>query len=52
MVNEQVLVSPAPSVAFHTTVLVPFGKFEPEDKPLVLNDVGGGVQLSDAVGAV
>ena len=50
--NEQVLVRPAPSVARHTTVFVPFGKFEPEAKPLVFTTVGGGVLLSAAVGVV
>jgi hypothetical protein len=50
-VNEQVLVKPAPSVAFHTTVLLPFGKAEPLVKPLVFTTVGG-VQLSVAVGVV
>ena len=52
-VNEQVLVKPAPSVAFHTTVFVPFGKAELLANPLVFTTVGGGtMQLSVAVGVV
>ena len=49
-VKEQFFVKPAPSVAFHTTVFVPLGKAEPETKPLVFITVGGGEQLSEAVG--
>ena len=52
MVKEQVFVRPTASVAFHTTVFVPFGKVEPLAKPLAFTTVGGGMQLSEAVGVV
>ena len=51
-VKVQLLVKPTPSVARHTTVFVPFGKAEPLGKPPVRSTVGGGAQLSKAVGAV
>ena len=51
--NEQVLVSPTASVARHTTVVRPFGKFEPLPAPAGLcSIVVTPGQLSDAVGEV
>ena len=52
-VKEQVLVLPAPSVAFHTTMLLPLGKLEPLARPLIRVTAGAGLeQLSVAVGVV
>ena len=47
-VNEQVAVLPAPSVAVAVTVVVPFGKLEPEAG---VDATVGVEQLSLAVGA-
>jgi hypothetical protein len=50
-VNEHVFVKVAASVAFQTTTFVPFGKVEPEAKPLV-HRTEPPVQLSVKVGLV